>query len=51
MSGSGAHGVAVMRDFMRDWRRWTPRERLSAAMLAMLAVAMPALLAIASHTS
>jgi hypothetical protein len=43
--------MPVMRDFVRDWRRWTPVERVSAAMLAMLAVTTPALLAIATHAS
>jgi hypothetical protein len=38
-----------MRDLVRDWRRWTPVERMLAAALATLAALVPALLAIAGH--
>jgi hypothetical protein len=38
-----------MRDFVRDWRRWSKAERVAAVMLASgLVIGLPALLAV-SH--
>lgn len=33
-------GMRLMRDFARDWRRWTPAERMAAQLIAVLATAL-----------
>jgi hypothetical protein len=43
-----SQGDGGMHDFIRDWRRWSAAERTVAAALALLAVALPALLAVAN---
>ena len=30
-----------MRDFIRDWKKWSYAERMLAALLALLMIAMP----------
>jgi len=42
----------VMRDFVRDWQRWTRIERLMAVLVAvMVLIAVPTALAINLHST
>jgi len=43
-------GITAMRDFLRDWQRWTVGERLvAAALLALMLVGITSTLALGTH--